>query len=217
MRKWLLAEDEDASQDFSASRGANLLLRLSRICIFILILCLQQSLEITMQNLHRECVKQSNEMHQMRYFWNWFFSGNFSVRLNMSHCFLTLVNEYQSWTQKQGSVGVVSALQLCYVTGSRCFCSWSLSEYFTLRFSPGRSLRRKGNHNKFCSATSPYFPPPSCSSSSFSIHCISFSIPASLFSPTQFLCFFFSFFHLWLSVPQFPTCYHLLPSSRSER
>lgn len=89
----------------------------------------------------------------------------------------------------QSSVGVVPALQLRYVTRSWCFCSWFLSEYFTPPLLLG-SLPEKGNHNKLCCATSPYFP----------LLSLPLSISLSLFSPTQF-----HYFNPWLSV-SIPVC-----------
>lgn len=77
-------------------------------------------------------------------------------------------------------MGVVPALQLRYVTRSWCFCSWFLSEYFTPPLLLV-SLPEKGNHNKLCCATSPYFPLPSLP---LSISLSLYSHPHSFIIPT---------------------------------
>lgn len=163
---------------YLVSRVTNLFLKFTITCIFIFI-------EL---NLHHGCIKAQ----QTRYFWNSSLRKPARLCLNCSHCSVTLEMLYQSRPHKQGferSRVLWALFQHCSsITSQKAGVSIAGPSLNISHCLPLLgSLREKGNHNKFSSATSPYFHLPSLSLSLY-LYC---SVSASLFSPTQSLFHFF--------------------------
>lgn len=128
--------------------------------------------------MHHKHIKQSNESD----IFGFCFSGNISAGLNLSQCFITLEMNIKAGLEKKE--------EALWASFQRCSCITSPKAHVSV---PGPSLKISHCHSllswkgspELCPATSAYFYP--LASLPPSPLAASFSIPASLFSPTQLL------------------------------
>ena len=214
--------ESESQRCSSASAGTDLFLRFTLLCIFIL----DPLFETVVKSRCRICIADASN-NVMRCSRRGIFgissSGNLLLKSKFVSLFHNFGNEYQSRPHKQGfskrSRVLWASFQHCScVTSPRAGVSLpgpplNISHCRSLPGARSLSLPEKGNHNKLCTATSPYFPSTLLSLFLPLSLPISLSSPASLFSPTRF--------HFFLPQPvgsQCPyLCHHLLPPSQSER
>lgn len=137
-------------------------------------------------------------------------SGKLVCKSKCVSLFHNFGNEYQSWPHKHG---------VLWALFQHCSCVTSPRAGFSvpgpsLNISHCRlllgSLQEKGNHNKLCSATSPYFPLPSLSLT------LSFSTYVSLYPCLSILTHTVSLFFSQCPTLDSISLLPLLPSSQSE-